>query len=172
MNEILDARGFVQSTLIEEFGDIVNGQEKHDYLSFLLISCGIEFLGRCMDTVETSWNLHKRNGHYFKKGITLFPACYQRRKGKNIPNRLYKGLRCGICHTLLPKEGIYVSSTEKQDLSGNPICLNIHTFYDDFRSACISLLNNDAYKDKLAEKFIAISNNSSTGSTQTIINLK
>ena len=107
-----------------------------------------------------------------KKGITLFPACYQRRKGKNIPNRLYKGLRCGICHTLLPKEGIYVSSTEKQDLSGNPICLNIHTFYDDFRSACISLLNNDAYKDKLAEKFIAISNNSSTGSTQTIINLK
>lgn len=171
MDRILNAREFVQETLIKEFGDIVNGQEKHDYLSFLLIACGIEFLGKCMESKGTDWQLHKPGGYYFKQGITLFPECYQRQSGNDIPNRLYDGLRCGICHALLPKEEIYVSSTEEQDLSGKHISLNIHTFYDDFKGACISLLENDTYKDRLAENFIAISENT-TGSTQTIINLK
>ena len=156
----MNAREFVQKTLIKEFGDIVNGQEKHDYLSFLLISCGIEFLGRCMDTVGTSWNLHKRKGYYFKKGIALFPECYH---NDDIKGKLYSGLRCGICHALLPKEEICVSSMEVQNLNNTPILLNIRTFYQDFKSACEKLLNEPAYQERLAEHFISISNGTTGG---------
>ena len=164
MCRVLSVREFVQETLIEEFGAIVNGKEKHDYLSFLFIACGIEFLGRCV--LNKSWDDKEDIKSNFVKGVSLFPNAYQ-----NVSETLYKGLRCGICHALLPQEGITVSSTAEQDLSGEHICLNIHTFYDDFKRACISLLENDTYKDKLAENFIAISENT-TGSTQTTINLK
>lgn len=168
MCRTLTAREFIQETLIKEFGDIVNGKERHDYISFLLISCGIEFLGRCMDAAGTDWELHKSNGKYFKQGITLFPQCYQKRKKRNIPHILYKGLRCGICHALLPQKNIYVSSKKKQDLNNIPICLNIRTFFDDFKKACTSLLNNEKYNARLEEKFISISD----GSTGNTISLK
>lgn len=45
-------RDFINETLIGEIGAIVNGKEKHDYLSFLLISCGIEFLGKCTAPIK------------------------------------------------------------------------------------------------------------------------
>ena len=65
-------RDFINETLIGEIGAIVNGKEKHDYLSYLLISCGIEFLGKCTAPIKTNWQDHKKNGYYFKKGLALF----------------------------------------------------------------------------------------------------
>lgn len=165
MCRTLTAREFIQETLIKEFADIVNGEKEHNYISFLLISCGIEFLGKCMAPVGTDWH-HRASEQYFKQGISLFPDPY---KQQDIDDVLYHGLRCGICHALLPKNELIVSSTEEQDLNSNPIRLNIHTFFDDFKKACTSLLKNDDYRDRLAEKFISISG-SSTGNTYTNMN--
>ena len=159
----ISASTFIEQTLIGEYGGIVN-EGKHDYLSFLLIACGIEFLGRCMEPMGTDWQLHKYGGQYFKDGITLFPECYQ--KKSDIPNQLYLGLRCGICHSLLLKVGIIVSSTDTQNLDNTPILLNIHTFYQDFKSACEKLLNEPKYQKRLSEPFISISNDTTTGETE------
>ena len=164
MCRTLTAREFIQETLIDEFSDIVNGEKEHNYISFLLISCGIEFLGKCMAPVGTDWH-HRASEQYFKQGISLFPDPY---KQQDINDVLYHGLRCGICHALLPGNELIVSSTMKQDLNGNPVCLNIHTFFDDFKKVCTSLLKNDDYRDRLAEKFISISD----GSTGNTISLK
>ncbi len=158
-------RDFINETLIGEIGAIVNGKEKHDYLSYLLISCGIEFLGKCTAPIKTNWQDHKENGYYFKKGLALFPNTYNE---PGIPDTLYSGLRCGICHALLPKNIIMVSSTSSQDFSSTPICLNILTFYEDFKNACEKLLQDAAYQGRLSEPFMAISN----GTTADTINFK
>lgn len=163
MCRTLTAREFIQETLIKEFADIVNGEKEHNYISFLLISCGIEFLGKCMAPVGTDWH-HRASEQYFKQGVSLFPDPY---KQQDIDDVLYHGLRCGICHALLPKNELIVSSTEEQDLNGNPLHLNIHTFYNDFKQACTTLLENENYKARLEESFMATSENSS-GSPKTI----
>lgn len=164
MCRTLTAREFIQETLMKEFADIVNGEKEHNYISFLLISCGIEFLGKCMAPVGTDWH-HRASEQYFKQGISLFPDPY---KQQDIGKALYRRLRCGICHALLPENELVVSSTEEQDLNSNPIRLNIHTFFDDFKKACMSLLNNEKYNARLGENFISISD----GSTGNTISLK
>lgn len=159
----MTAREFIQETLMKEFADIVNGEKEHNYISFLLISCGIEFLGKCMAPVGTDW--HRRaSEQYFKQGISLFPDPY---KQQDIDDVLYHGLRCGICHALLPKDELIVSSTEEQDLNSNPIRLNIRTLFDDFKKACMSLLENEKYNARLEENFISISDGS-TGNTNSL----
>ena len=162
----MTARDFIEKTLIEEYGNIVN-EGKHDYISFLLISCGIEFLGRCRASKGTDWNDRQGNGYYFKEGLALFTKAYNE---PCIKDTLYSGLRCGICHSLLPKE-ICLSATVEQDLNGNPLHLNIHTFYNDFKQACTTLLENENYKERLEESFMATSANSS-GDTPTIKSVK
>lgn len=164
MSEVLTARDFIEKTLIEEFSDIVN-EGKHNYLFFLLISCGIEFLGKCMADEGTDWNHNKPHGEYFKDGLALFPDCYNQ---NDIPTILYKGLRCGICHALLT--GIKVTSTEKQNLDSDTVCLNIHTFFNDFKQACTALIENENYMARLGESFLATSKGSS-GTPETIINV-
>ena len=159
MCRILSVREFIQETLIEECGAIVNGKEKHDYLSFLFIACGIEFLGRCV--LNKAWDDNDNTKCNFISGLSLFPDSYQ-----NVSETLYGGLRCGICHALLPQKGINVSSTEHQNLNSTPMLLNIHTFYRDFKNACESLLNGEAYQEKLSESFISIFNGSTTGETK------
>lgn len=164
MCRTLKAREFIQETLIDEFNDIVNGEKEHNYISFLLISCGIEFLGKCMAPVGTDWH-HSASTQYFKQGISLFPDPY---KQQGIDKVLYDRLRCGICHALLPGDELIVSSTEEQKLNSNPIRLNIRTFFDDFKDACTSLLENEKYNARLEENFISICDGS-TGNTNTKI---
>lgn len=164
MCRTLKAREFIQETLIDEFNDIVNGEKEHNYISFLLISCGIEFLGKCMAPVGTDWH-HSASTQYFKQGIFLFPDPY---KQQGIDKVLYDRLRCGICHALLPGDELIVSSTEEQKLNSNPIRLNIRTFFDDFKDACTSLLENEKYNARLEENFISICDGS-TGNTNTKI---
>ena len=159
----ISASTFIEHTLIGEYGDIVN-EGKHDYLSFLLIACGIEFLGRCMESEGTDWQDPYKSRYYFGRRMSLFKQDYD-----NLADTLYKELRCGFCHSLLPEEKIIVSSKKPQDLNCIPICLNLHTFFNDFKDACNALLNDDAHKDRLNQLFLAASQDSS-GATITTIN--
>ncbi len=56
---------FIEVVLVNEMKDVVN---RHPYLSFLLISVGIEFLGKCLLINHQNWNLIKAN-KAFEKGV-------------------------------------------------------------------------------------------------------
>ena len=117
-----------------------------------------------MAPVGTSWH-HSASTHYFKQGISLFPDPY---KQQDIDEVLYHGLRCGICHALLPGDELTVSSTTEQDLNSKPIRMNIYTLYQDFKDACEKLLNEPTYQIRLSEPFISITGGT-TGGTETTI---
>jgi len=139
---------FIKVVLIQEFGDIT---DRHKYLSFGIISQGIELLGACLDEHE-----------FDKQGVSrdrfdlaleeLFPEKYHEfGKGANPEKSLYKNIRCGLLHSIMPK--INFALTE---VKGNPrehhlkiftlsdsserYLLVAEEFYEDFKCACYRLI--------------------------------
>ena len=62
-------RDFINETLIGEIGAIVNGKEKHDYPSYLLFSCGIEFLGKCTAPIKQIGKTIRKMGIILRKAL-------------------------------------------------------------------------------------------------------
>ena len=95
----------IQTLLITEIGDIV---ERHKYLSFGVVSQGIEVLGACLD--EHEFDCKKRGVSSSRFNIALkelfsekyheFGFVADRKKS------LYQNLRCGLLNNLLPKKSI------------------------------------------------------------------
>lgn len=157
---------FIENILIEEIYDIQrNGN--HHYLSFGLISQGIEFLGACLDEEE----FHKAglSRNRFRKAIKdLFPIEYQTFNDKNNPFDLYTNLRCGVLHIVLPKINLELiqkneiprfnaSHLEFSSLRGNKrLILVSQDFYDDFRKAGEKVIekikNGELLKNKVDRK--------------------
>ena len=62
---------FIQNVLIGEIGDVVS---HHQYLSFALISAGIELLGTCIESPINSFHIWGKSELRFKSAINqLFP---------------------------------------------------------------------------------------------------
>ena len=147
---------FIQGTLVEEIGKI---SKTNAYLSFALIALGIEFLGRCDDSVEY-WHQRDKSEECFNRAIEQLMKKYQ-------SYRLYDLLRCGYAHYLAPQKGLGLSEREKHgtvhlsvDSSGNLI-LNIEDFYNDFKCACekvIDRIDNKFYKNdgKMYKPFLIV----------------
>jgi len=150
-------KDFIKNTLIEEVKSI--GSE-HAYLSFILLCSGIEFLGRCCDTSDTSWATNKPNGYHFKKGLNLFPSHYSR-----IKTKLYKELRCGMTHGLMP--GGFKLTEQKNDPGGN-LKYESHLksdqsiivwefLYKDFVNACKKVISTKfSGGDKMNKPFLYV----------------
>lgn len=104
----------------------------HPYFAFELIAAGIEFLGACMD--DKDFYQQNRGRKRFNNAIKQLSSL-QKYEGFE----LYDNLRCGMCHVLLQKTTLNLSS-------GYGKCskdiLYIETFYCDFKSACEELLND------------------------------
>lgn len=141
----------MDTIFLNEYGSIVY-KSKHHYISFSLIAQGIEFLGRCLDDKhgfdwEDSVNKRDYSGKVFRKAIEdLFPAKYRKFAIKGSKFDLYKNLRCGLIHKLVPNSPIGLTHREesnrfntehlqvKKDNFGNEIQLILvsEDFYDDF----------------------------------------
>lgn len=105
------------------------------YFAFELIAAGIEFLGACMDEeTEKGFFEEGRSRKRFNDAIKKLPSL-QKYNGF----KLYKNLRCGMCHILLPTTTLNLSSGYGK-CSEN--ILYIENFYCDFKSACEELLND------------------------------
>ncbi len=91
---------FIQKVLIDEFKQI--REDGHPYISFSLISQGIEFLGACLDSEPFSGK--GLSAPRFRRAIyDLFPPSYhQFNQGTGRPFDLYENLRCGLLHVILP----------------------------------------------------------------------
>ena len=110
------------------------------YLSFVLLSSILEFMGHCYRSGQGSKNntrgifLNLINNvkalEEYKK--LNFPA-YDPRSGKDIDNNyLYKYLRCGMLHEMIPKKDI-VLSPDKNDMSQKTV--GARNLYEDMKKA-------------------------------------
>jgi hypothetical protein len=136
---------------ISEYNSIVY-KSKHHYISFSLIAQGIEFLGRCLDDKhgfdwEENASQRDYSGKVFRKAIEkLFPAKYRKFAIKGSTFDLYKNLRCGLIHKLVPHSPIGLTHRKEskrfntkhlqvvKDTKGKEIQLILicEDFYDDF----------------------------------------
>lgn len=159
-------KSFIQSVLINEIGRIQ--ENGHHYLSFSLISQGIEFLGYCLDNKdlhpETTKGKKKKKDSIsktrFQNAIDkLFPNSYNSYKNKGSSFNLFENLRCGLVHVLIPQNKLELV-TEKEAKENNLSHLKTDTirgherlvlvaevFYNDFKKACEKVIkkfeNND-----------------------------
>jgi len=140
---------FIKVVLVQEFGDIT---DRHKYLSFGIISQGIELLGACLDEHEFDIDGHSKER--FNLALKeLFPEKYHEfGEGANPEKSLYKNIRCGLLHSIMPK--INFALTE---VKGNPrehhlkiftlsdgserYLLVAEEFYEDFKCACYRLID-------------------------------
>ena len=125
-NENVSVRKFIEDYLITQIGEIKQG---YPYFAFLLISAGIEFLGKCQNYYDWDDSSKIRPNVNFNYGLKIGPL----KKYANMD--LFNKLRNGLAHALLIKQGINVSQGDY------PNALNSDTLYADFKEACESVLN-------------------------------
>jgi len=109
-------------------------KQEHSYFAFVLIAIGIEFLGACMDT--RSWTDSRLSKKRFNHAIQKFPTLKQYKSTK-----LYKYLRCGMCHVATPTCPLRLSNGSGVYNPKDNI-LYIEDFYNDFRAACEHLISD------------------------------
>lgn len=140
-------KDFIKITLIKEIKEI---QQKYHYLSFGLISQGIEFLGCCLDS--NSYFTERKSELRFRNAIkNLFPSKYQPFNIKKGRFDLYRDLRCGISHVCLPKTNIELIQRKEIPIFGKHLeikkvrnkemlILVSEDFYSDFETACNKII--------------------------------
>lgn len=157
---IFAVESFIKEYLIKQIGEV---KETHPYFAFLLMAAGIEFLGKCQNSL-TDWQITQPYGADFAKGLSLFPPKYQ-----NMD--LYRKLRCGMAHAFVPDNGLYLADEKGQDST----VLYCDEFYNDFKDACNKILSGKVPmpKKKLTDSFMTVKddgNNRFSGETsQTIV---
>lgn len=137
----LSPEQFVQQTLIDQIGDLV---EEKPYIAFATMAIGIEFLGKSIDDSSKDWEEYKHNGYYFKKAIDDIPILNN--EYKNIKDLLYNDLRNGFAHLFVPKPSIILSGERELDADhGKEIngktYLYCKKFYEHFKQACKYVIN-------------------------------
>jgi len=161
---------FIQWTLIDSYKGIA---ENNSYIGFILISGGIEFLGKCLDdNVEFD---------YYKTGLTHFDDAIKALfTDTNYRTTAFRdNVRNGFAHALrLKKKSNMGLASRLRDLNDderkkNPknFCsvknskkkiLFIEDYYDDFKIACEEVLrkikNNELKHPKITQPFIIVHN--------------
>lgn len=146
---------FIRNVLIEEIGEVV---KTHPYISFALISVGIELLGKCLLTNFPHWHRIDSNKAY-SKGSSLMEQIDERYSQINLKDEL----RNGFAHTFKPKGKIALSEVKhgainfSKNKNGQTI-LVAEEFYRDFVRACHVVLEKkfDDATDKMNIPFLEI----------------
>lgn len=151
----LNAKQFIQTVFIDELGCLVDSKPYH---SFMLMSIGIEFLGKCIDKNLVHWN-ERASLKYFKNAISKIPSlkkyeCYL--KSYNF----YNSFRSGLVHAGAPTFSITLSSknqTEHLVIQNERLNLKVEDFYADFKMACEFVINENYSNDnKMVNSFLKI----------------
>lgn len=153
----MNVREFIESFLISEIGKL---RLDYPFQSFTLMATGIEFLGKCLTMYP--WDVDGKSSEEFKKAIDDLEN-FEKYRGID---QLYKKLRCGLAHLGIPKIGIMLDRN-KNALENNPVIIGCDEFYEDFKNACIEVLENKngVVKKNLDENY-AIIEGTITASTQ------
>ena len=141
---------FIQKVLIDEFKQIQ--EEGHHYISFSLVSQGIEFLGACLDSEPFS--AKGLSAPRFRRAIyDLFPPSYHPfNQGSGKPFDLYENLRCGLLHVILPGSRVemirrsetasfHANHLEIKEIRGiDRLFLVSEDLFDDYEKACKEII--------------------------------
>lgn len=165
----MNQRDYINKVLIDGIGEVTKNQK---WLSYGLITSGIEFLGICLDKKFDFFE----PGHSedrFKDAIDkLFPIEYKKynnlAKSKQATYDLYKELRCGLNHTTFPQAKIGLSEKAHHkkiyELGGKMnltisntghLILVVEDFYEDFVGACEQVITQ-IEKGNIEEKIYLI----------------
>lgn len=163
---------FIREYLIDHIGKI---KKEYPYEAFLLISCGIEFLGKCLkrqqmnkqDALNFDWHKTGTSKDDFRnvfngKFVLL-------KKYSTIVDDLYDSLRCGLCHAYQVKPGLRISNGTEEILSGNDKVISIQNYYNAFQEVCDDILKGGDYLDKKFFEIEEKGNEAISGATATII---
>lgn len=156
----LNPKQFIQATFINDLGRML--ESNNFYLAFMIMSIGIEFLGKCINN-NGDWH-NRASGKTFNsaiKNLTALKAYKHLLKG-NGSYDLYSSLRCGLAHAAAPKFEITLSSTDQQtdhlvEMNGR-VNLKCENFYSDFKKACeeIIAMEFSDNKSKMNKPFLEI----------------
>ncbi len=171
----LKPKDFIKSVLISEFGSMI---DEHPYISFIVMGIGIEFLGKCINSTLSDWNVSGRSKKDFENAIKTIPSL-QKYESILTTHDLYGSFRCGLAHAVSPKIKITLSSKNEKghmvEESGR-LNLKVENFYGDFKSACEYVINNSyPSNDKMNGDFLEVpgtgfnsGTNIETGVTQSL----
>ena len=116
---------FINTNIKSNLGVMVATPELK-YLSFIVMSSSIEFLGACIDQNNPDFHPPRfvpgLSSSRFNNAINAIPAFgkYRRFVGRSSTIDLYSELRCGLSHSALPKPNIEL--TELRD----PVAGSMH----------------------------------------------
>ncbi len=161
----LEEKEYINQVLINEIGGILKAGYK--WLSFGLITAGIEFLGICLDSEPPFTTRRGVSEERFRLAIKeLFPKKYMQFNCRKLTKDsatydLYNELRCGVNHTTFPTQRVALSeilhNTKHLTIGSNGHLIMVaEDFFNDFKLACeevIRRLDNGTINPKLGLKF-------------------
>ena len=143
---ILKTNEFIQRYFIDELGQMI---DKFPYHSFMIMSIGIELLGKCLN--ESYPNFHEGKPlKDFNRAIDNLNA-FENYKSINREFKLHENLRNGMLHAAVPKPKITLSShNEQKHLYENNGTINLRCedFFEDFKKACLEVISIQSKKMK------------------------
>ncbi len=152
-------KNFIKEYLIKQIREIID--EDHPYLAFALIASGIEFLGKCLNTAQLTWDYNNKSGDDIGCAIDELMPHYRHLNLKDE-------LRNGMLHMMKPKSRLSLAYANHSYIgehlkphphNPNQIVLEVISFHNDFRSACeeiIHRIDNGQFNsnDKIFKPFI------------------
>lgn len=158
MSKALLPKEFISIVFINELKELVE-LNKYPYQCFILISTGIEFLGKCINNNLKSWeqtapNIKKRTS---KKGFGVKENFLMAINNLDSFNKyldycgdekefdLYKYFRCGFAHSYKPEGKISVARERGVHLKifKNNLIIGLPEFAEDFFDACNEVIEKD-----------------------------
>jgi hypothetical protein len=132
---------FIQTTFLDQYHGIVYTHRYH-YIGFVLVCIGIEYLGKCIGP-EQDWHKVGLSKQHFRAATSTLMPRYEPHV-----DLLYSALRSGLAHGLLPGPEIGLThraessryGTKHLSRHGSSLVLVVEDFYDDFASACKSVI--------------------------------
>jgi hypothetical protein len=130
---------FIQQYFIDELEQIV---EKFPYHAFMIISIGIEHLGKCLN--QNTKNFHDgKPKNDFNRALDNLNT-FRKYKNINRKYQFYSNLRSGMLHAGVPKRIVTLSSGKQQEhlyVNGGIINLRCEDFFADFKLACLEVIS-------------------------------
>lgn len=120
-------------------------REGKPYIAFILLTLIIEIFGKCLDQVN-NWN---ESGHSKEQFCKALNNLHNLGKYKNIGEKLYSVIRCGLHHSGILADTTFKLSSNYNDLNNNIVgCAD---FCNDVRNAFTELrqMNNQKLSDNI-----------------------
>jgi len=148
----LSIEDFIQKFLIDEIKEI---KDKHPYMAFILMSSGIEFLGRYMRNFITKYGVGEQCFNWAVQELPSLKKCLKE-VGLNVAkDDLYEDFRCGLIHQFRLKTSKILLADKNATTDKTIDC---DKFYNAFKEACKEAMKFVAEEHRKSESFITITN--------------